>query len=91
MRWLLPSPRLRRAADVIAQRRLRSLLLLALAGCGPLPPEQEKAAAPAPMIDVAELGVADAQRRMAAGELTSHQLTQAYLDRIQAIDRQVRR
>ena len=40
------------------------------------------------MIDVAELSVTDAQRRIAGGEFTSHELTQAYLDRIQAIDRQ---
>ena len=40
------------------------------------------------MIDVAELGVSDAQRKMAGGEVTSHELTQAYLDRIRAIDRQ---
>ena len=38
-------------------------------------------------IDVVELGVADAQRKLIAGEFTSRQLTQAYLDRIAAIDR----
>ncbi len=38
-------------------------------------------------IDVVELSVADAQRKMSAGEFTAHQLTQAYLDRIQAVDR----
>ncbi len=43
---------------------------------------------PAPMIDVAELSVLDAQQKLAGGELTSRALTQAYLDRIQAIDRQ---
>ena len=37
-------------------------------------------------IDVVELSVADAQRRMTAGTLTSRALTQAYLDRIAAID-----
>ncbi|CAM4121218.1 amidase [Roseateles saccharophilus] len=35
----------------------------------------------------AELGAADASRRMAAGELTSLALTQAYLARIAAVDR----
>lgn len=40
------------------------------------------------MIDVAELSVLDAQHKLATGELTSRSLTQAYLDRIQAIDRQ---
>ena len=43
---------------------------------------------PAPMIDVAELSVLDAQHKLATGELTSRALTQAYLDRIQTIDRQ---
>jgi amidase len=61
--------------------------VLALAGCGPTP-QEEAAAVPAPMIDVAELGVSEAQRKMAGGEFTSHELTQAYLDRIHAIDRQ---
>ena len=37
-------------------------------------------------IDVVELSVADAQRRMAAGTLTSRALTGAYLDRIAALD-----
>ena len=39
------------------------------------------------MIDVIELGVADAQHKLTAGEFTTRQLTQAYLDRIAAIDR----
>jgi amidase len=38
-------------------------------------------------IDVVELSVADAQHKLTAGEFTSRQLTQAYLDRIAAIDR----
>src|SRR5690606_10956975 len=37
-------------------------------------------------VDVVELDVAEAARRMAKGELSSRQLTQAYLDRIAAID-----
>src|SRR5688572_27382108 len=39
-----------------------------------------------PTIDVVDLSVADAQRRMAAGTLTSRALTRAYLDRIAAVD-----
>jgi len=39
------------------------------------------------MIDVVELGVDDAQRKLTAGEFTTRQLTQAYLDRIATIDR----
>jgi amidase len=42
---------------------------------------------PAPTaVDVVDLSVADAQRRMTAGTLTSRALTRAYLDRIAAID-----
>src|SRR5574339_484164 len=37
-------------------------------------------------IDVAELSVAKAQRRMTAGRLTARALTRAYLDRIAALD-----
>ena len=37
-------------------------------------------------VDVVELAATDARDRMAAGTLTSHQLTQAYLDRIAKID-----
>ena len=37
-------------------------------------------------LDVVDLSVSDAQRRMTAGTLTSRALTQAYLDRIAAID-----
>ena len=59
--------------------------MLALSGCGPTPQESRRTA---PMIDVAELSVTDAQGKMAGGEFTSHELAQAYLDRIQAIDRQ---
>ena len=38
-------------------------------------------------VDVVELGVADAQRKMSSGAFTARALTQAYLDRIAAIDR----
>ena len=44
------------------------------------------AAQRATAIDVVDLSVAEAQRRMIAGTLTSRELTQAYLDRIAAID-----
>ena len=40
-----------------------------------------------PVIDVVELSAATAQQRMSAGTLTAHDLTQAYLDRIAAIDK----
>jgi amidase len=75
----------------------RAVLLLAivaaLAACKPSPPTS--AAIPAtgsqpagaPALDVAELSATDAAAKMAAGELTSHQLTQAYLDRIAKLDK----
>jgi amidase len=37
-------------------------------------------------VDIVDLSIADAQRRMVAGTLTSRALTRAYLDRIAAID-----
>jgi amidase len=43
-------------------------------------------AAQPPALDVVELSATEAGERMAAGTLTSRQLTQAYLDRIAAID-----
>jgi amidase len=47
---------------------------------------QGPAAQHLPLLDVVDLSVADAQRRMTAGTLTSQALTRAYLDRIAAID-----
>ena len=41
---------------------------------------------PSPSVDVIELSATEARARMAAGELTSLALTQAYLDRIAKID-----
>jgi amidase len=75
----------------------RAVLLLAiaaaLAACKPSPPADTATPAtgsqPAgvPALDVAELSATDAAAKMAAGELTSHQLTQAYLDRIAKLDK----
>ena len=42
--------------------------------------------APGPAIDVVELSAADIRDRLTSGSLTSRALTQAYLDRIAAID-----
>ena len=65
------------------------LALCASLSCAPAhtsgaAPTDEQPARPAP--DVVELSAADARSRLGAGTLTSRALTQAYLDRIAAID-----
>lgn len=65
----------------------RGLLLLLCAmpaACGSTPPPA--ASASANTLDVVELSAIDARDRMAAGTLTSRALTQAYLERIAAVD-----
>src|SRR5688572_8001475 len=66
------------------------LFLTALAAACAAPSSSStnaSAAGPAaPAFDVAELSATDARDRMAAGTLTSRALTQAYLDRIAAVD-----
>jgi amidase len=49
-------------------------------------PVTTQQAAAAPSLDVVELSATDASARMTSGSLTSRALTQAYLDRIAAID-----
>tara|TARA_R110002020_G_scaffold369277_3_gene581044 strand:- start:1274 stop:2869 length:1596 start_codon:yes stop_codon:yes gene_type:complete len=65
-------------------------VLLLLAACerpgDSVPANAGEAATTTVAIDVIELDVAEAGRRMANGEIDSRQLTQAYLDRIAAID-----
>ena len=79
-------------------RLLRPALLLAvvagLAACKPATPPATTANPPAastsaatPAVDVVELSATDAAARMASGALTAHALTQAYLDRIAAVDK----
>jgi amidase len=53
------------------------------AACSPAPPQPAQAP---PRLDVIELDAARAREMMAAGTLTSRALTQAYLDRIAAVD-----
>ncbi len=66
--------------------RLHGVLVLALlAACSPAAPPSSSTS-PAPAVDVVELSAADARDRMAAGTLTARALTQAYLDRIAAVD-----
>jgi amidase len=68
-------------------RSVRVLVLLSLlVSCAPSPTPPAAAPAP-PALDVVELSVSDARDRMAAGTLTAHALTQAYLDRIASIDK----
>jgi amidase len=65
------------------------LLLVLISGvaCAPSNESPPASATPAaPAIDVVELSAADARDRLAAGTLTARALTQAYLDRIAAID-----
>lgn len=76
---------------------LAAALTLALAACQPAtpPPAASSSAATAarpaqaaaPAFAFEEASIADLQAKMAAGALTSRALTQAYLDRIAAIDR----
>src|SRR5215510_6941573 len=62
-------------------------ILLSFACAGPTPaPAARSATPPTPALDVVELSATDALARMAAGTLTAHALTQAYLDRIAAVD-----
>ncbi len=61
-------------------------VLTALAGACAQQPAAAPAAAAAPAIDVVELPATTIRERLAAGTLTSRALTQAYLDRIAAID-----
>jgi len=65
-------------------RPLITLLASALfAACSATPPEPARTRA---RVDVVELSATEAARRMRAGALTAHELTQAYLDRIAAVD-----
>ena len=69
-----------------------AISLLLLAGCKqgtqapPAPTGNATAGAEMPAFAYEEASVADLQKRMATGALTSRALTQAYLDRIAAID-----
>ncbi len=69
-------------------RLLTTLLLmaLALAGCDSGTSSKPVPQAPTDFL-YAELGIAELQAMMASGKLDSRTLTQAYIDRIEAIDR----
>ena len=87
-----------------SQRRRRAFLRTGAAGAtlaavapladaGGCPPGSDgpcnaPSAAPAAEFEFEEATLADLGRRLAAGEITSHRLTAAYLARIEALDRQ---
>jgi len=59
--------------------------LLLASGIALIAQAEERAAAASFVLE--EAGIAELQQRMNAGELTSHAITQMYLDRIAAIDK----
>jgi amidase len=68
-------------------RRTAAALVLGVSVAGACSPAQSSVApAATAAIDVVELSAADARERLTAGTLTSRALTQAYLDRIAAVD-----
>jgi amidase len=70
-------------------KRLFIASALALSACAAPPlsaPGSSSATTGKPSLDVVELSATDALARMAKGELTSADLTQAYLDRIAKVD-----
>ncbi len=67
-------------------RRFVALGVATALGWGCSPPSAPPASTPTATPDVVELAATEARDRMAAGTLTSHALTQAYLNRIAAID-----
>ncbi len=78
---------------VLRRTALLFALAAALAACKPTPTAPGKPAltgaqpAGAPVLDVAELSATEAGAKMAAGELSSRELTRAYLDRIAKMDK----
>jgi amidase len=69
------------------RRRFAALFVFGLsAGCAGPTGSSPPASPRAPSVDVVELTAADARDRMAAGTLSSRDLTQAYLDRIAKVD-----
>lgn len=66
------------------------LLLPALAATAAFAPGPRRAASPAAAFPSAEATVADLQAKMQSGALTSRQLVQAYLARIEEVDPQLR-
>jgi amidase len=88
----MPEPR----ARIVRPHRPALLLVIAaaLAACKPAPAPPPAATATGPAtpattagVDVVELSAAEAAARMGSGALTSRALTQAYLDRIAAVDK----
>src|SRR4051812_13798617 len=77
----------------VARRALSMLALATLVACGhapiapsPMASDAPASAQPARQFEFTDTDIATLQQRMQAGTLTSRALTQAYLDRIAAID-----
>ena len=69
----------------MSQRVVSALAFASVLGAAPLAQVPGQTGPPA-RLDVVELSATEARARLGAGTLTSRQLTQAYLDRIAAID-----
>ncbi|HEY0139060.1 MAG TPA: amidase [Nannocystis sp.] len=66
--------------------RLLALLALALSACHPAAADPPSRSQDNPAIDLVELDITEARRRMNEGTLTSQDLTRAYLARIAELD-----
>ncbi len=64
-----------------------ALVALVLFTTGCYTPTAPPASPPGPSVEVIELAAIEARDRMTAGSLTSRALTQAYLDRVAAVDK----
>src|SRR5687768_4824703 len=69
-----------------AMRRIVALSVVTAAAWGCSPAPAPTGSTPGGTPDVVELAATEARDRMAAGTVTSRSLTQAYLNRIAAID-----
>jgi amidase len=76
----------RMPASNFARGLLRGAALASLAACSHVAAARVTPSTNAPAFAYAEVDIATLRRRMDAGTLTSHALTQAYLDRIAAVD-----
>ena len=71
---------------VIPSALIAVLAVTTMAGCKPTTSAPAIPAAATPALDLMNLDISALQQRMSNGTLSSHQLTQAYLDRIAQLD-----